>query len=52
MDSKKIQELALNSGLIDVMRSEKTGRYFISANASLTEVLLFPEWLKRKRKKN
>jgi hypothetical protein len=49
MDSRKIQDLAVDAGLLDIMRSEKTGRYYISPTASLAEVVLFARMVERQK---
>lgn len=49
MDAKKIQELAIDSGLIDISPSEKTGRYFVSSTASLAEILLFARMVEKEK---
>ena len=49
MDSRKIQDLAVDAGLLDIMRSEKTGRYYISSTASLAEVVLFARMVERQK---
>jgi hypothetical protein len=49
MDSRTIQDLAVDAGLLDIMRSEKTGRYYISPTASLAEVVLFARMVERQK---
>lgn len=49
MDSRKIQDLAIDAGLLDVMRSERTGRYHISPTASLAEVVLFARMIEKQK---
>jgi len=49
MDSRKIQDLAVDAGLLDIMRSEKTGRYYISSTASLAEVVLFARMVEKQK---
>jgi hypothetical protein len=49
MDSRTIQDLAVDAGLLDIMRSEKSGRYYISPTASLAEVVLFARMVERQK---
>jgi len=49
MDSRKIQDLAVDAGLLDIMRSEKTGRYYVSPTASLAEVVLFARMVEKQK---
>lgn len=49
MDSRKIQDLAIDAGLLDIKRSEKSGRYYISPTASVAEVLLFARMIEKQK---